>query len=71
MNNEIPRSREGNREINLTELTRKLSEDTRRRNEKALEVGTSKWKTTIPIRAKSFSLNKKDLTDSIALRYGG
>ena len=36
----------------------------------AQEVGASNWLTTLPIRAKGFSLNKQEFTDALALRYG-
>ena len=47
-----------------------LSADMKRKVEMAQEVGASNWLTTLPIKAKGFSLNKKEFTDAIALRYG-
>jgi len=34
------------------------------------EVGASNWLTTLPIKAKGFSLNKQEFTDALAIRYG-
>ena len=36
----------------------------------AQEVGASNWLTTLPIRARGFSLNGQEFTDALALRYG-
>ena len=36
----------------------------------AQETGASNWLTSLPIRAKGFSLNKQEFVDAVALRYG-
>ena len=36
----------------------------------AQEADASNWLTSLPIRAKGFSLNKQEFTDALALRYG-
>lgn len=70
LRNEISINREGKQRDTLSDLMRDLPEDTRRRTDIAQEVGASNWLTTLPIRAKSFNLNKKEFTDALALRYG-
>ena len=35
----------------------------------AQETGASNWLTSLPIRAKGFSLNKQEFVDAVALRY--
>lgn len=68
--NEITKQREAKQRDLMQELIRELPEETKRRVEMAQEVGASNWLTTLPIRAKGFTLNKKEFTDAIALRYG-
>ena len=36
----------------------------------ASEVGASSWLTSLPIKVKGFSLNKREFCDALALRYG-
>ena len=47
-----------------------MTEEMRRRVHTAQEVGASNWLTTLPLRAKGFSLNKQEFNDALALRYG-
>ena len=68
--NEISRSRENKQKDTLQTLQTDLPDGTRRRVAMAQEVGASNWLTTLPIRVKGFSLNKKEFSDAIALRYG-
>ena len=34
-----------------------------------METGASNWTSSLPIKAKGFSLNKQEFTDALALRY--
>ena len=54
----------------LQDLLPNMSEEMRRRVHTAQEVGASNWLTTLPLRAKGFSLNKQEFNDALALRYG-
>ena len=36
----------------------------------AQETGASNWLSSLPIKAKGFSLNKQEFMDAVALRYG-
>lgn len=54
----------------LESLIRELPEETRKRLNMAQEMGASNWLTTLSIRVKGFSTNKKEFTDVIAPRYG-
>ena len=47
-----------------------LPPDTVRKIHTAQETGASNWLTSLPIRAKGFSLNKQEFVDALALRYG-
>lgn len=52
------------------QLQHRLSANTCRKVHLAQETGASNWLTSLPIRAKGFSLNKQEFVDAIALRYG-
>ncbi|XP_050707996.1 uncharacterized protein LOC126993177 [Eriocheir sinensis] len=54
----------------LDRLTHHLSTEMGRKIHTAQEAGASNWLTSLPIRAKSFSFNKQEFVDAIALRYG-
>ena len=54
----------------LEHLISTLPEDMIRRIQTAQETGASNWLTSLPIRAKGFSLNKQEFLDAVALRYG-
>ena len=41
-----------------------------RKIQTAQETGASNWLTSLPLRAKGFSLNKQEFVDAVALRYG-
>ena len=67
---EISRQRENKQKEEVNYVLQHLPETKRRLVEMAQEVGASNWLTALPLRAKGFTLNKKDFTDAIALRYG-
>ena len=67
---EISREREKRQKQELHEIIKLSSRDMKRKIELAQEVGASNWLTALPIREKGFSLNKKEFTDAITLRYG-
>lgn len=54
----------------LEQLISVLSADTIRKVHAAQETGASNWLTSLPIKAKGFSLNKQEFVDAVALRYG-
>lgn len=67
---EIAKNRENRQKNEMLNLMEQLQGNLKRKVEMAQEVGASNWLTALPIRAKGFSLNKKEFTDAIALRYG-
>ena len=54
----------------LKEILPNLSNQMKRKLTMAQETGASNWQSSLPIRAKGFSLNKQEFTDALALRYG-
>ena len=68
----IEKERQQMQQTVLQQLTPFLSVNTDMKRKLAIaqEVGASNWLTSLPIRAKGFSLNKQEFTDALALRYG-
>ena len=54
----------------LDRITLNLPPNMARKIHTAQEAGSSNWLTSLPIRAKGFSLNKQEFVDAVALRYG-
>lgn len=68
--NKIARERQEHQMNSLDHLMTTLRADTVHKIHAAQETGASNWLTSLPIRAKGFSLNKQEFVDAIALRYG-
>ncbi|XP_076042251.1 uncharacterized protein LOC143026133 [Oratosquilla oratoria] len=66
----ISKGREERQKEELQALLARLSNYIKRKITMAQEVGASNWLTALPIREKGFTLNKREFTDAIALRYG-
>lgn len=66
----ISRDRQQHQRNCLEDLINILPATTVRKILTAQETGASNWLTSLPIRAKGFSLNKQEFVDAIALRYG-
>ena len=66
----ISRAREMRQKEKMQDLDSQLADDMKRRIASAQEVGASNWLTALPIKEKGFSLNKREFTDAISLRYG-
>ncbi|XP_050739099.1 uncharacterized protein LOC127009782 [Eriocheir sinensis] len=66
----ISEERQQTQKDELDRLTHHLSTEMGRKIHTAQEAGASNWLTSLPIRAKGFSLNKQEFVDAIALRYG-
>ena len=56
--------------LNLERILPNLLDLTQRKVEMAQETGASNWLSSLPIKAKGFSLTKQEFHDAIALRYG-
>ena len=54
----------------LTDVLQLLTPEICRKIFTAQETGASNWLTSLPLRAKGFSLNKQEFVDAVALRYG-
>ena len=67
---DISKKRQKAQERELKRIMECLSDKMKKKVEMAQETGASNWLTSLPIRAKGFSLNKQELRDAIALRYG-
>ena len=67
---DIAKNRELRQKSELQNIMELLPDHTQKKVAMTHEVGASNWLTALPIRAKGFSLNKKEFTDAIALRYG-
>ena len=65
----ISRDRQQAQKITLDQLKTRLPDDRKRKVLAAQETGASNWLTSLPIRAKGFSLNKQEFIDAVALRY--
>ena len=66
----ISRDRQQLQKHTLEQLKAALPETRVRKVLTAQETGASNWLTSLPIRAKGFSLNKQEFIDAVALRYG-
>ena len=66
----ISKDRQEQQKICLEHLKTILPAETVRKIHVAQETGASNWLTSMPIRAKGFSLNKQEFVDAVALRYG-
>ena len=66
----ISKDRQQTQKNTLEQLKASLNEERVKRILTAQETGASNWLTSLPIRAKGFSLNKQEFTDAVALRYG-
>ena len=65
----ISRDRQQAQKITLEQLKTRLPDDRVRKILAAQETGASNWLTSLPLRAKGFSLNKQEFVDAVALRY--
>ena len=66
----ISRNRQQAQKNALEQLKSSLPDNRVRKVLTAQETGASNWLTSLPIRAKGFSLNKQEFIDAVALRYG-
>ena len=66
----IIQEKQKKRTSELNEILPKLIDLTRKKVEMAQETGASNWLSSLPIKAKGFSLNKQEFYDALALRYG-
>ncbi len=53
----------------FSEVSAMVSSQTKRAMTLAREKGASSWLTTLPLRSLSYTLNKQEFRDSVALRY--
>ena len=67
---EISKSRHDAQESELRRILAKSSDEIKRMVEVTQETGASNWLSSLPIKAKGFSLNKQEFFDALALRYG-
>lgn len=67
---QIAMDRQQAQKNDLEHLISVLPADTTRKVHTAQETGASNWLTSLPIKAKGFSLNKQEFVDAVALRYG-
>ena len=70
LKSEISKNRQKEQENECMRILSLLPEKTRKKVELAMETGASNWTSSLPIKAKGFSLNKQEFTDALALRYG-
>ena len=67
---EISKSRRETQEKELKRILSNSSDGRKRMAEMAQETGAYNWLSSLPIKARGFSLNKQEFTDTLALRYG-
>ena len=67
---EISKDRQEAHEQELKSIIPLLSTKMKKKVEMAQETGASNWLSSLPIKAKGFSLNKQEFRDAVALRYG-
>lgn len=66
----ISNNRQQTQRDTLEALKNTMPANMTRKIHTAQEPGASNWLTSLPIRAKGFSLNKQEFLDAVALRYG-
>ena len=54
----------------MEQIKEACSAELKRKIQLATETGASNWLTSLPIKAKGFSLTRQEFNDAIALRYG-
>ena len=66
----VSKERQQRQKDKLDNVQQHLTAEMRRKIHTAQETGASNWLTSLPLRAKGFSLNKQEFVDAVALRYG-
>ena len=66
---DIIKAREEHSEAIQEQLRAKMSPEQLRANDLAMLKGASSWLTTLPLKSENYNLNKRELYDSLSLRY--